>query len=94
MLATSDFNIDEVNLVPSGGLRDAPQQDQGKLSEIVRRVGNSFEFWLFINDSLLDMSSYRVVAREVSSDPHQYSDAFLGMSNMAYCSWIMNRSNW
>ena len=39
-------------------------------------------------------SILRVVAREVSSDPKEYSDVFLGMPNAAYCSWIMNRTNW
>uniref|UniRef100_A0A6S8NJB3 Ubiquitin thioesterase OTU n=1 Tax=Dunaliella tertiolecta TaxID=3047 RepID=A0A6S8NJB3_DUNTE len=35
-----------------------------------------------------------VVAREVSSDPAEYNEAFLGMSNMAYCNWIMQPINW
>ncbi|GAX85176.1 hypothetical protein CEUSTIGMA_g12594.t1 [Chlamydomonas eustigma] len=35
-----------------------------------------------------------VVAREVSSDPKEYSEVFLGMNNAAYCAWIMNRVNW
>ncbi|KAG1665633.1 hypothetical protein FOA52_011227 [Chlamydomonas sp. UWO 241] len=35
-----------------------------------------------------------VIAREVSSDPTEYNDVFLDMSNGAYCSWIMNRANW
>lgn len=32
-----------------------------------------------------------VVAREVSSDPDSYSNAFLGMTNVAYCEWIQVR---
>jgi hypothetical protein len=35
-----------------------------------------------------------VVAQEVSSDQQFYSAAFLGMSNAAYCNWIMNPMNW
>ncbi|KAF8059422.1 OTU2 [Scenedesmus sp. PABB004] len=36
----------------------------------------------------------QVVSREVSSDPQVYSDAFLGMSNAAYCAWITNPAHW
>ena len=35
-----------------------------------------------------------VVAREVSGDPEFYSAAFLGMTNVAYCNWILNPINW
>eukprot|EP00878_Enallax_costatus_P028973 GHUV01031343.1.p1 GENE.GHUV01031343.1~~GHUV01031343.1.p1 ORF type:complete len:302 (+),score=53.25 GHUV01031343.1:134-1039(+) len=36
----------------------------------------------------------QVVSREVSSDPLQYSAAFLGMENAAYCNWITNPVHW
>ncbi|KXZ42353.1 hypothetical protein GPECTOR_157g91 [Gonium pectorale] len=35
-----------------------------------------------------------VVARQVAGDRTTYSDAFLGMSNEAYCSWIRQPFNW
>ncbi len=35
-----------------------------------------------------------LVAREVSLDPHTYNEAVLGMSNTAYCHWIINPNNW
>jgi hypothetical protein len=36
----------------------------------------------------------RVVSNEVSGDPETWSDAFLGMSNAAYCTWINEPTNW
>lgn len=36
----------------------------------------------------------QVVSREVSSDPQEYSAAFLGMENAAYCAWITNPAHW
>ncbi|KAG2445283.1 hypothetical protein HYH02_008750 [Chlamydomonas schloesseri] len=35
-----------------------------------------------------------VVAQQVSGDRQTYSDAFLGMSNEAYCAWIRQPFNW
>lgn len=35
-----------------------------------------------------------LVAREVATDPATYTSVFLGMSNAAYCDWIMNPVNW
>ncbi|GLC47250.1 hypothetical protein PLESTF_000895500 [Pleodorina starrii] len=35
-----------------------------------------------------------VVAQQVSSDRTTYSEAFLGMTNAAYCNWIMQPYNW
>ena len=36
----------------------------------------------------------RVVSNEVSGDPDAWSDAFLGMPNAAYCTWINEPHNW
>jgi ubiquitin thioesterase OTU1 len=36
----------------------------------------------------------RVVSNEVSGDPEKWSDAFLGMPNASYCSWIADPGNW
>lgn len=54
---------------------------------------------IFISILLLDVlcyeiSSFKVIAATVASDPEKYNEAFLGKPNAEYCAWILDSEKW
>ena len=51
-----------------------------------------------MNNGILDLSGSKamreIIASVVMSDPINFSEAFLGKTNNAYCHWIMIPDSW
>jgi len=76
-------------------------QSRGMLLRKVVPADNSCLFTsihALTNNAIIDPSCAKsmrdLIAGVVLSDPEMYSSAFLGMSNNAYCKWIMNSDSW